>query len=100
MPGVEIDGGGFVREIERYDAVGAEWFSRDLRGKYPAPFASELERSQSEMAARMGVLQENKQSWQKIGELEGKVRQLELERTRLIADNDRLKADKDKEQTK
>ena len=52
------------------------------------------------MSALLGVLQENKQSWHKIGELEAQVRQLELEKTRLVADTDRLKAEKDAEETK
>lgn len=62
--------------------------------------SSDLERRQSEMSAVIGVLKENKQSWQKIGELEAKVRQLEVERTRIVADNDRMKAEKDAELTK
>nr|XP_039248504.1 uncharacterized protein LOC120326310 [Styela clava] len=60
----------------------------------------DLERRQTEMTAVLSVLQENKQSWHKIGELEAHVRQLEQERTTLVADAQRLQAEKDAEENK
>lgn len=61
---------------------------------------AELQRRQDEMNTMMGVLQENKQSWHKIGELEAQVRQMEREKTSLTADVGRLQAEKDGEETR
>lgn len=47
------------------------------------------------MDAIIDVLNENKQSWQKIGELESQVGQLEREKSSLVADKSRLQSEKD-----